>query len=92
MPFSASHVTTFSLVEILLRGCRPSAILFAVVAVVVFTVDSVLGHLPLHRRTAWTLAHVGEEVLELVPPLADLDPTPAVVREYFVFGVVAAVS
>jgi hypothetical protein len=56
----------------LLLGGRPTAVSGFVPPAVV---DSVYGH------AGWALSHVGEEVVELLPPVTNLDATSAVVRK-----------
>lgn len=67
----------------LLKRCGPSAILGRVVAVVVSTVDG---------QARRTFAHVRKEVLELQPPLADLDASRSVSSELLIGGVPASVE
>lgn len=71
-----------ALVVVLLGGCRPSAILDAVIPLVVDAVDAVV--------LRGSPAHVGQEVLEDVPPLADRDTTRPVVGVVTVVWVFAS--
>lgn len=67
-------------VQVLLAVCGPLAIVGFVSTVVVDALDSQSG------RAA---AHIGKEVLEAMPPFADLDSSRAVSLEARVVGVVA---
>ena len=58
-----------SVVCLLLRGC-PAAILGAIISVIVFSVDGVLG--------AWSQSHVGDEVLKQVPAFTYFDSATTV--------------
>lgn len=71
-----------SLIAALLRGGRPAAVARAVAATVVDAVKRVLS-----RRA---LAHVGQEVLEHTPTLADSNASAAVVVPVGIVGVRAA--
>ncbi len=73
-----------ALVVVLLKACRPTAIVRFIVPVIVDAVDAVL------RRRART--HVGIEICEVVPSLTDLDPAPAIVGELVIGGVDAALA
>src|SRR5881396_185313 len=44
-----------------------------------FLIDAVRIRKPVERLASWSLAHVGEEVHEFIPTLADCDPATAIV-------------
>ena len=63
----------------LLNGSRPSAVLRRVIATRI--------RRAVKRSTFWSCSHIDEEVLELQPPLTNLDPVPAVASEVPMFRI-----
>ncbi len=70
-------MTSFRFIMCLLKSCRPAAIGWLVIAIIVYSVDAVSG--------GWSWAHVGKESLErFQPAVADLDTSAAISVESFV--------
>lgn len=75
------QVDRVALVVVLLLSCCPPAVAGLIVAVDI---------LPIERHSAGSITHVGVEVLERHPPLADLDASAAVEREVPLVSMVEA--
>ena len=80
LPLGSFELAVESCIVGLFQSRRPLAIARFVVAVVVY---------PLGTHAVWTVPHVRQEVLELLPPLTHCDPTPSVAMVARSLGVFA---
>jgi len=73
----------YSLVSLLLAFCRPFAIIWFVIAVVIYSLNGVFW---------WALSHVFNEAIKRLPSLTNGNTAPAIIRPCFACTIVAAVK